>query len=197
MGQVTVSTGIDEQSQRGAFQNATLQSVGAMAASIAAYVKLPSAVAAHGGRAVAMLLVTELGAAVRAAPELSFDVQVELKASAAEGDQDAVKPQRVAGPKGVSLLLGVSEDDQRCSFENATLQGSGVSAFSVATRINIPVDVAEQGDDEVTEFIGKVLTTAIKASPALSFDVQIGPSSEPDFARARSLPSASPPALAF
>jgi hypothetical protein len=179
MGVVQVSTGVDGEAQGSSFQNSTQQSVGSVALSIATHVRVPEQISAHGGRAIAMLLVTELGAVVKKESALSFDVQIELRGAADEDQSAETKPQQVAAPKGVSLLLGVSADDQRGSFQNATMQG-GAAAFSIATHIDVPVDVAAGREAAIAEYVQGTLDAAVKASPALSFDVQVGPLDETD-----------------
>jgi hypothetical protein len=77
----------------------------------------------------------------------------------------------------VKITTGVPEEDQRSSFQNATLQGAGNIAFSVSTRIEVPEEVAKRGGDAVNAFVREALELAAGASPAISFEVQSGPAS--------------------
>jgi hypothetical protein len=78
----------------------------------------------------------------------------------------------------VDVKLGISEGDQEDSFQNATLQGAGeLVAFSIATFISIPSDVAEKGEATIAAFIESTLLQATQSTGGkLKFSVQIGPS---------------------
>lgn len=81
----------------------------------------------------------------------------------------------------VTIETGCDEEGQQSSFMNATLQGAGpMIAFSVATELDIPGSVSENGEQAVAEYLREALTVAAKAAAkyGLTFDVQVGPSRE-------------------
>lgn len=81
----------------------------------------------------------------------------------------------------VNIQTGCDEQSQESSFMNATLQGAGTEvAFSIATELDVPESISNQGEQAVAEYLRKVLTIAATAAAeyGLSFDVQVGPSRE-------------------
>ncbi len=79
--------------------------------------------------------------------------------------------------KTVNISLGVSEEEQEGSFQNATLQGAGDSlAFSIATRLKVPESVAAEGETAVAQYLQDALTLASRVVEGLEFEVQIGAS---------------------
>lgn len=85
---VTIETGVSENAQMSAFQNATLQGSDQIAFSIAAFLKVPVSVYAQGQEAVADYIRQHLQTAASAAEGLSFTVQIGAAASAAAPDTD-------------------------------------------------------------------------------------------------------------
>lgn len=70
----------------------------------------------------------------------------------------------------------VDEDSQESSFMNATLQdASDTVAFSVATTVEVPHDVASLGEQEITGYLSEILSTASTRVPVVQFHIQVGP----------------------
>lgn len=89
-----------------------------------------------------------------------------------------LEPTRQSVPK-VEIKYNVDEAEQMSSFVNATLQGAGRWAVSIATY----VDLEDSPDAYATGIrLRKILETAAAATEpgSLMFDVQIGPSLDYD-----------------
>ena len=79
----------------------------------------------------------------------------------------------------VQVELDASEYDQEGSFMNATLQSAGEAvAMSIATSLEVPVDVIARGQQAIAEYVQTVLSAAAGSCNGLNFEVQIGPSRE-------------------
>ncbi len=76
----------------------------------------------------------------------------------------------------VCIQTGYSEEQQESSFMNATLQGAGAVAFSIATHITVPDDVSAQGEACVANYLRDALTAATQAAAeyGLKFHAQVG-----------------------
>lgn len=76
----------------------------------------------------------------------------------------------------VCIQTGYSEEHQESSFMNATLQGSGAVAFSIATHIAVPEEVSAQGEDHVADYLRSALKAAAEAAAeyGLTFHAQVG-----------------------
>ncbi len=75
----------------------------------------------------------------------------------------------------VTVRTGIDEGMQECSFQNATLQGSGKVAYSIATWVKVPPDVVAGGQDAVAAYLRGLLTGA----PAeATFDIEVGEAHE-------------------
>lgn len=72
----------------------------------------------------------------------------------------------------LKITTGVSEDDQLSSFQNATLQGAGAFAFSIATHVTVPDTVIAEGEAAVAKFVEDALVRG-----DVAFEVQIGSAS--------------------
>jgi hypothetical protein len=80
--------------------------------------------------------------------------------------------------RNVCVEAGIPEDDQQGSFQNATLQGAGDNlAFSIATHLDIPDEIAREGEGAVASYITEQMARVAAAGvPGLRFTVQIGAS---------------------
>lgn len=76
----------------------------------------------------------------------------------------------------VCIQTGYPEEHQESSFMNATLQGSGAVAFSIATHIPVPEEVTAQGEASVADYLRNALTAAATAAAeyGLTFHAQVG-----------------------
>lgn len=90
---------------------------------------------------------------------------------------DARSPINPARP-AVAMMTGIPGDSQRTDFQNATLQGNEVVAYSIATFLDLPVHVANSEADTAT-FLSQTLEAiaeeARRDGITLHFDVQVGP----------------------
>lgn len=79
----------------------------------------------------------------------------------------------------VVIEFGVPEDEQEGSFMNSTLQGAGDDlAFSVATEVEVPPEIAARGEGAVGVYLRSVLDAAAGVVSGVRFHVQMGPSRE-------------------
>ena len=74
--------------------------------------------------------------------------------------------------KPLEIKIGIPETVQESSFANATLQGPGSVAFSIATYVEITTEVAAKGQRAVAAFLREKLTPI--ATNGVTFVVQIG-----------------------
>lgn len=88
---------------------------------------------------------------------------------------------RVDNEPTVEVKTGISAGSQESSFMNATLQhGNEKVSFSVATYLDIPAFVQSKGEQAVAGHIQDMLSRASTGVPGLTFDVQVGPTEDPD-----------------
>jgi len=78
----------------------------------------------------------------------------------------------------VFIQTGIQEEDQQSSFQNATLQSAGMNALSIATFLEIPNCIADQGEAVIAEYAKHHLAKAADSVEGLKFEVQIGPAAE-------------------
>jgi len=88
---------------------------------------------------------------------------------------------RVDNEPTVQVKTGISAGSQESSFMNATLQnGSDEVSFSVATCLAIPAFVQSKGEQAIAGHIQDMLSRASTSVPGLTFNVQVGPTEDPD-----------------
>jgi len=81
----------------------------------------------------------------------------------------------------VQVREGVSAGEQESSFMNATLQDAGeATSFSVATKLEIPEYVISKGEAAIAGYISGALGRASSSVSGLSFEVEIGPTEDPE-----------------
>lgn len=82
-------------------------------------------------------------------------------------------------PPAVEIATGIDESEQEGSFQNATLQGVvNLFAMSIAANLEVPDEVADNGQEAVGTYVREALSRAAREVPGLSFTVQIGRSRE-------------------
>lgn len=80
--------------------------------------------------------------------------------------------------KCVKMEIDVSEQEQEGSFMNGTLQSVGNNlAMTIHTSLTVPGGIVIQGQKAVAAYVEKKLTVAAKQVPGLTFEVEVGPSS--------------------
>lgn len=81
----------------------------------------------------------------------------------------------IPSASAVEISTGIDESAQTSNFMNATLQGVGEQhAMSIEARIDIPDEIAAQGQDVLAEYVRDSLSRAARKVPGLRFTVQIG-----------------------
>lgn len=75
----------------------------------------------------------------------------------------------------VTIEIGPSADEQMSSFQNATLQNADAVAFSVATHVDVPQSVRDQGEQAVGDWLRELLSGGPEG---VTFEVQVGPEDE-------------------
>lgn len=90
---------------------------------------------------------------------------------------DARSPIYGARPP-VIMSTGIPAGDQASSFQNATLQGNEVVAYSIATFVGLPAHVANSEADAAA-FLKQTLEAIAEAARrdgiAVNFEIQVGP----------------------
>ena len=77
----------------------------------------------------------------------------------------------------IKITQGIDEGDQETSFMNATLQGWGEVAFSIATTVKVPNSMKDD-PEKVAQWIESALNPF--DSGVVDFEVQIGKARNPN-----------------